>query len=580
MVLLLIRCRVTRCECGRFDPTFPHCMVGAIGGKTRRDGIAAYDRVHPTGCFHGWTMGCGMRAMNPADRAGLMADSHVPLWPRAKFCMYFVNNDCIINKNPEVYPFVELNDINLVWVDTTRDRGTGCKAFGYGLGELGIQNEMAKRLNSFSILANLFRGLGETLSVHGVAVEVSARVERPLEEGLVYKGENVIPLVKSTESQLFNNHQHLGQDASKGEIRRFGQGRFHLDRADRVLVEASKLKVDEARSDFSKLEEKLEAMSRFLKERGGHLSAPENPSRDWTHVSSSEILLEGGHLLAGEETCAIYRHRRRLSPESFHASPPRRPCTGSRHFSVRSRQEARSVLVSVCVVRSKFDLTFPLCMVGAIGGKTRRDGIAADGRVHPTGCFHGWTMGCGMRAMNPAGRDLTDTHRAMGRVTVNPEGRAGLMADSHAPLWFYPFVELNDIILVRVDTTRDRGTGCKAFVHGFEELGIRNGMAKVNFDLERFGGVTLDALVMMLDTQVCQTKEAMKIKEAQVKGKAVESERHQVDAILNNDIGEVVEHDKLDEEAFLVKRSMSIGNSHWCRSTPSAENQLTSLAEH
>ena len=71
--------------------------------------------------------------------------------------MYFVNNDSIINKNPEVYPFVELNDINLVWVDTTRDRGTGCKAFGYGLGELGIQNEMAKRLNSFSILANLFR---------------------------------------------------------------------------------------------------------------------------------------------------------------------------------------------------------------------------------------------------------------------------------------------------------------------------------------------------------------------------------------------------------------------------------------
>ena len=85
----------------------------------------------------------------------------------------------------------------------------------------------------------------------------------------------------------------------------------------------------------------------------------------------------------------------------------------------------------------QFDLTFPHCMVGAIGGKTRRDGIAAYGRVHPTGCFHGWTMGCGMRVMNPAGRDLTDTHRAMGRVTVNPEGRAGLMADSHAPLWLW-----------------------------------------------------------------------------------------------------------------------------------------------
>ena len=39
-----------------------------------------------------------------------------------------------------------------------------------------------------------------------------------------------------------------------------------MDLADCVLVEASKLKVDEARSDFSKLEEKLETMSRFLKE--------------------------------------------------------------------------------------------------------------------------------------------------------------------------------------------------------------------------------------------------------------------------------------------------------------------------
>ena len=39
-----------------------------------------------------------------------------------------------------------------------------------------------------------------------------------------------------------------------------------MDRANCVLVEASKLEVDEARSDFSKLEEKLETMSRFLKE--------------------------------------------------------------------------------------------------------------------------------------------------------------------------------------------------------------------------------------------------------------------------------------------------------------------------
>ena len=72
----------------------------------------------------------------------------------------------------------------------------------------------------------------------------------------------------------------------------------------------------------------------------------------------------------------------------------------------------------------------------------------------------------------------------------------------------------------------------------------------------------------------------MKMQEALVKGKVVESERHQVDAILNNDFGEVVEHDKLEEEAFLVESSMSIGSSHWCRSTPSAEHRSTSSAEH
>ena len=63
----------------------------------------------------------------------------------------------LLIKIQRFYPFVELNDINLVRVDTTRDRGMGCKAFGHGLEELGIQNEMAKGLNSFSILANLFR---------------------------------------------------------------------------------------------------------------------------------------------------------------------------------------------------------------------------------------------------------------------------------------------------------------------------------------------------------------------------------------------------------------------------------------
>lgn len=55
------------------------------------------------------------------------------------------------------YSFVELNDTNLVLVNTTRDRGTGCKALGHGFEEIWIWYGMAKGLNLFSILANLFR---------------------------------------------------------------------------------------------------------------------------------------------------------------------------------------------------------------------------------------------------------------------------------------------------------------------------------------------------------------------------------------------------------------------------------------
>ncbi|KAF2549104.1 hypothetical protein F2Q70_00021593 [Brassica cretica] len=71
--------------------------------------------------------------------------------------------------------------------------------------------------------------------------------------------------------------------------------------------------------------------------------------------------------------------------------------------------------------------------------------------------------------------------------------------------------------------------------------------------------------------------EAVKKQEALVKGKAVESERHQVDAISDNDFGEVLEQEKLEEYVFLVESSMFIGSSYWCRSTPTAEATQTSL---
>ena len=88
---------------------------------------------------------------------------------------------------------------------------------------------------------------------------------------------------------------------------------------------------------------------------------------------------------------------------------------------------------------------------------------------------------------------------------------------------------------------------------------------------------SLDAHIMMLDTHVSQIIEAVKRQEALFKTKVVESERHQVDAIFDDDIKEVIEHEKLEEDVFLVESSMSIGSSHWCRSTPSAKHRSTPL---
>ncbi|KAF3603523.1 hypothetical protein F2Q69_00036637 [Brassica cretica] len=91
---------------------------------------------------------------------------------------------------------------------------------------------------------------------------------------------------------------------------------------------------------------------------------------------------------------------------------------------------------------------------------------------------------------------------------------------------------------------------------------------------------TLDAHVMMLDAQVSQAAEAVKKQEDLAKGKAVESERHQVNAISDNDFGEVLKQENLEEDAFLIESSMSIGSSYWCRPTPKTEHRPTPIAEH
>uniref|UniRef100_M4F5M8 Uncharacterized protein n=1 Tax=Brassica campestris TaxID=3711 RepID=M4F5M8_BRACM len=62
--------------------------------------------------------------------------------------------------------------------------------------------------------------------------------------------------------------------------------------------------------------------------------------------------------------------------------------------------------------------------------------------------------------------------------------------------------------------------------------------------------------------------------------KAEESERHQVNAISDDDFGEVLEQEKLEEDAFLVESCMSIGSSYWCQPPSTAEQRSTSSAEH
>ena len=90
---------------------------------------------------------------------------------------------------------------------------------------------------------------------------------------------------------------------------------------------------------------------------------------------------------------------------------------------------------------------------------------------------------------------------------------------------------------------------------------------------------TLDTRVKMLYTQASQTAEAVRKQEALIKENAVEVERHRVHDILDNGFGEVLEQEKLEEDAFLVESSMSVGSSYWCPPTPTTEHRSTSSLE-
>ena len=90
---------------------------------------------------------------------------------------------------------------------------------------------------------------------------------------------------------------------------------------------------------------------------------------------------------------------------------------------------------------------------------------------------------------------------------------------------------------------------------------------------------TLDTRVKMLYTQASQTAEAVRKQEALIKENVVEVERHRVDDILDNGFWEVLEQEKLEEDAFIVESSMSVGSSYWCRPTPPTEHRSTSSLE-
>ena len=72
----------------------------------------------------------------------------------------------------------------------------------------------------------------------------------------------------------------------------------------------------------------------------------------------------------------------------------------------------------------------------------------------------------------------------------------------------------------------------------------------------------------------------MKKQEALVKGKVVESGRHHVNAIADNDLGEVLRKEKPKEDDILVESCMSVGSSYCCRPTSTAEHRSTSSAEY
>ncbi|KAF2560765.1 hypothetical protein F2Q70_00017541 [Brassica cretica] len=68
-------------------------------------------------------------------------------------------------------------------------------------------------------------------------------------------------------------------------------------------------------------------------------------------------------------------------------------------------------------------------------------------------------------------------------------------------------------------------------------------------------------------TLIVQTGEAVKRQEALTRGVGDDVMKHHVNAIIDDDLCQVVKQKKLQEGDFEVESSLSFDGSHWCRST-------------
>ncbi|KAF3536641.1 hypothetical protein F2Q69_00022451 [Brassica cretica] len=122
---------------------------------------------------------------------------------------------------------------------------------------------------------------------------------------------------------------------------------------------------------------------------------------------------------------------------------------------------------------------------------------------------------------------------------------------------------------------------------------------KVNFELKPqyytlvsqipYSGIeNLGTQVRKLEMQVVQTGDTVKRQEALAREAGVEKAKHHVNAIIDDDLWQVVKYEKLGEGDFKVESSMSFGGSLWCRpmsmdghrSTDHDEDQSMDYSKH